>query len=91
MTNKRFKVYQNSSFDFWTSSPKITCSSPSSLQSCASTLKNLFYQTDLFVYLVAIGNIMWKLENINFLRSAVIRSAFYNTVRYIQVKFLSVL
>ena len=71
MTNKRLKIHQNGGFDLWTCCPKINCRhfhpwNPVRLPpNTCSVLFCGIYLTNVFVHLVAFGNIMGNLENRN--------------------------
>ena len=59
MTNKRFKISQNDSFDFC---PKINRNPLPSLQSCISFSKYLFYLVlwDLFINFIDVFGGIWQ-------------------------------
>ena len=59
---KRSKFHKNGRFDFWTSWPKINCNPLSSLQSCTSSSKYLFYFVlwDLFSKFIRVFGGIWQ-------------------------------
>ena len=63
MTNKDLKFYQNGSFDFWVSCPKVINFNPlPSLQTCTSSSKYLLYLVlwDLFVKFIRVFCAIWQ-------------------------------